>query len=362
MRDATVDHPVLLIPGPTEVHPDVAAAATTPMIGHRGQPSRELIRDVVERVRPWIGTTSPVLPLGCSATGAMEASIRNLPTGRVLHLVNGAFSERWSKIRATCGREGDDLVVDWGAPVLAGQVSEALDGGDYVAVTMAHSETSTGVLNPLADIAATVKQRSDVLLMVDAVTSMTAVPMELDRWGVDLCFTGSQKALALPPGLTLCTVSSRYVERAREVAGRGFYFDLPRHVDALAKWETPTTPPLSLIFQLQAALHRMESEGPAARFARHRALQATVENWVGDRFGFYARDGFRSPVLSVLRADAYDVAATLDAARARGWWIGSGYGPTKADVIRVGHLGEIDVPTLERGLDVLDSCLVPRSS
>lgn len=362
MRMPTEDRPILLIPGPTEVHPDVAAAGATPMIGHRGAPSRALIQDVVESLQPWLGTSNPVLPLGCSATGAMEASIRNLPAGRVLHLVNGAFAERWSTVRAACGREGDTVEASWGAPILPGQVSEALDRGEYVAVTMAHSETSTGVLNPLAEIASVVKQRPGVLLMVDAVTSMTAVPMQLDRWGVDLCFTGSQKALALPPGLTLCTVSPRFVERARDVDGRGFYFDLPRHVDALAKWETPTTPPISLLYQLQAALRRMEEEGRAQRFARHVALRETVEAWAKDRFGFFAREGFRSPILSVLRADAYDVAASLDAARARGWWIGSGYGPTKADVIRIGHLGEIDVETLEKGLQTLDACLVPRSS
>lgn len=361
MRAPTPDHPILLIPGPTEVHPDVAAAAATPMIGHRGEPSRALVRAVVTRVQRWIGTAHPVLPLGGSATGAMEASIRNLPPGRVLHLVNGAFSARWSTVRENCGREGDVVEVPWGAPILPEQVRAALNAGDYVAVTVVHSETSTGVLNPLPEIAAVVREHPDLLFLVDAVTSMTAVPLQLDAWGVDVCFAGSQKALALPPGLTLCAVSPRFVERAREVEGRGFVFDLPRHVDALERDETPTTPPLSLLFQARAALERMDAEGPDARYARHRALQATVEEWAGDRFGFFAQEGFRSPIVSVLRADAYDVAATLAAARAKGWWIGSGYGPTKADVLRIGHLGEIDVETLRGGLEALDASLVARS-
>lgn len=361
MREPTPEHPLLFLPGPTEVHPDVAAAGATPMIGHRGAPSRDLIRDVVTRVQRWIGTTHPVLPLGCSATGAMEASIRNLPPGRVLHLVNGAFSARWSTVRAACGRDGDVVDVPWGEPVLPERVGEALSAGDYVAVTVAHSETSTGVLNPIAEIAEAVRAHGDAFLFVDAVTSMTAVPLELDAWGIDLCFAGSQKALALPPGLTLCAVAPRVVEAARAVQGRGFYFDLPRHVDALEQWQTPTTPPLSLLFQLRAELDRMEAEGAPARYARHRALQATVEEWADGHFEIFPSAGYRSPILSVLRAGDVDVAATLDGVRTKGWWFGSGYGPTKADMIRIGHLGEITVDLLRRALDVLSTNLVRRT-
>ena len=358
MRTPTDSHPILLIPGPTEVHPDVAAAATTPMVGHRGEHARDLLRDVVTRVQRMIGTRHPVLPLGCSATGAMEASMRNLGGGRVLHLVNGAFAARWSKVRESCGVDGDVLEVGWGEPVRGEQVAEALARTHYDAVTVVHSETSTGVLNPLAEIAEAVRPHADTLFFVDAVTSMAAVPLDLDRNGVDVCFAGSQKALALPPGLTLCSVSERALERARNARGRGFYFDFVRHVEALQAWETPTTPALSLLYQLRAQLDRIDAEGIDARYARHRALQRTVEEWAADRFALVPREGYRSPIVSVLDAAGLDVGATLAAVRRRGWWIGSGYGETKERCIRVGHLGDIDEATLRRALADLGESLI----
>jgi aspartate aminotransferase-like enzyme len=362
VRAPTPSHPILLIPGPTEVHPEVAAAAATPMIGHRGAPSRALIREVVDRVGTLIGTKAPVLPLGCSATGAMEATVRNLGAGPVLHCVNGAFSARWSAVREACGIDGDRLEVEWGEPITAAALDDALRRRRYSAVTVVHSETSTGVLNPLPELAEVVRAHDDVLLFVDAVTSMAAVELRLDEWGVDVCFAGSQKALALPPGLTLCSVSERAVERARHAPGRGFYFDFVRHVEALGRDETPTTPPLSLLYQLRAELDRIDAETPATRYERHRRLQRRVEEWAAGRFGFLPREGFRSPIVSVVRFDGFDVTATLAAVRERGWWVGAGYGPTRDRYLRIGHLGEIDEATLERALHDLDACSVPASS
>jgi len=362
VRPPTPSHPVLLIPGPTEVHADVAAAATSPMIGHRGAASRALIRDVSTRVGRMIGTRAAVLPLGCSATGAMEATMRNLGTGPVLHCVNGAFSARWSAVREACGLEGDHLEVEWGEPITPAALDGALNRRRYTAVTVVHSETSTGVLNPLPTLAEVVRRHDDTLFLVDAVTSMAAVELCLDAWGVDVCFAGSQKALALPPGLTLCSVSERAVERARTAAGRGFYFDFVRHTEALGRDETPATPPLSLLYQLRAELDRIDTETPDARYERHQRLQARVEEWAAGRFDFLPRAGFRSPIVSVVRYDGFDVAATLAAMRERGWWIGAGYGQTRDRYLRIGHLGEIDEATLEDALHDLDACSVPASS
>lgn len=355
MREPSIDQPFLLIPGPVEVHPEVAAAALRPMIGHRGPAIRVLLGDVIERVQALLHTEHPVLPFASSATGAMEASIRNAGPGRFLHLVNGAFGERWSQVRAACGREGDEVRAEWGEPVLPEALAAALDQAEYAAVTIVHSETSTGVLNPLRALAATVRRiQPKALVLVDTVTSMAAVELELDAWGIDVCFAGSQKAWGLPPGLTLCTVSDRALRRSHAAQDKGLYFDFVEHVAYAARHETPSTPPVGLLLQLQAALDRIDREGSAARYARHRALAARVEEWAHGRFGFLPRAGYRSPALSVLVLAHHAPAPVLEGMLREGWWLGAGYGRTKSDCLRIGHMGELAPETLERALVALD--------
>lgn len=359
MREPSIDHPYLLIPGPIEVHPEVAAAALRPMIGHRGPEIRALLGDVLGRVQALLHTHHPVLPLASSATGAMEASIRNTGSGPFLHLVNGAFGRRWSQVRGACGFEGDEVQAEWGEPVSVAALEAALAQADYRAVTIVHSETSTGVLNPLRSLAATVRRvRPEALVLVDTVTSMAAVELDLDAWGIDVCFAGSQKAWGLPPGLTLCTVSERALERSRAARAKGLYFDFVEHVEYAARHETPSTPPVGLLMQLQVALDRIDREGARSRYARHRALQARVEEWAHGRFGFLPRAGYRSPSLSVLVLADLDPAAVLEAMRREGWWLGGGYGPTKKHCLRIGHMGELELATLERALAALDRAVV----
>jgi aspartate aminotransferase-like enzyme len=354
MREPSADRPLLLIPGPTEVAPEVAQAALRPMVGHRGPEIRDLLDRVLPRVARVIGTSSSVYPLGCSATGAMEAAVRNAAPGPFLHLVCGAFSERWAEIRRRCGLDGDVLEVDWGEAIDADRVGEALDRRRYGAVTLVHNETSTGVMNPIAEIAAVVRRHPDTLLLVDTVSSMAAVELRLDAWGVDVCFAGTQKAWALPPGLTLCAVSERARRRSERALQRGYYFDWTVHEASLRKGQTPTTPPISLLQQLDVALDRLDAEGLAARYARHRAMQQRVIAWAGDRFVPFATEGFRSMSLTALHAGPLDLTTLLQRVRARGTLIGNGYGKTKGKVFRIGHMGEWTLPALEAVLAVVD--------
>lgn len=354
MRDPDPLRPLLLIPGPTEVDPAVAEAALRPMIGHRGKEITELLDACLPRVATMLRTQSPVFPLGCSASGAMEASIRNASGRPFLHLVCGAFSQRWSDMRAACGEDGDDLIVEWGEPILPAAVATALSQREYGAVTLVHNETSTGVMNPLADIAREVREHSDALLLVDTVSSMAAVPLELDAWGVDVCLAGTQKAWALPAGLTLCAVSERALARSERSEGRGFYLDWTRHARSLEKGQTPSTPPISLLEQLRTQLDRIDDEGWEARFQRHRDLRAATLAWADGRFEPFARDGYRSVTLSALRGGDVDLLELAQRLRARGVFLGGGYGKTKGEVFRVGHMGEWKVEPLRRALGWID--------
>lgn len=350
-----MDHPLLFIPGPTEVHPQVAQAGARPMIGHRGPEISALLQRTLPRVASLLRTAASVFPLGCSATGAMEGAVRNVAPGRVLHLVCGAFSERWSSIRAACGLPGDTLEVPWGQAHDPDDVARALRGPRYAAVAITHNETSSGVLEPLAELADVVhREQPDALVMVDAVSSMAAVELELDSWGIDICFAGTQKAWAMPPGLTLCAVSQRAQTASAAAPAKGAYFDWVEHRRYLDRWQTPATPPISLLFQLEAALDRIDSEGLPARFARHRAMRDRTLQWAQGRFTPFAQPGHRSVTLTALRGDGVDLGALLSALRQRGFVVGSGYGKTKGEVFRVGHMGEIDLPLLERMLTAFD--------
>ncbi len=354
---SSFDEPYLLIPGPTPVAPSIAAAATRPMISHRGREMRDLVGDLLGRLRALLATDSEVYTLGTSATGAMEAAVRNAAPGPFLHLVGGAFGGRWSDIREACGLEGDRLEVPWGRAFDPDAVRDALGRRRYAAVTLVHSETSTGVLNPLEEIGAVVGEFEETLLLVDTVTSMTAVPLELDAWGVDLCLAGVQKAWALPPGLTICAVSAAALERSRRAPAKGYHLDWSLHHSALEEGQTLTTPPLSLMFQLQAQLDRIEAEGLAARYSRHRDLQARVAAWAEDRFELFAEEGHRSPTLTPLRMEGYAVDSILEGMRDRGWILGAGCGRSRDQLIRIGHMGEMRPEILDAALRDLDGVL-----
>lgn len=354
----TARDPQLWIPGPTRVDEEVAAAAMRPMIGHRGPEISELLERTLPRIQSLLQTKSSVYPLGCSATGAMEAAVRNAAPGPFLHLVCGAFSARWSQIREACGLPGDELVVEWGEPISGDALAQALEEKRYAAVTLVHNETSTGVLNPLPELASIVRQHADTLLLVDTVSSMAAVELALDEWGVDVCLAGTQKAWALPPGLTICAVNERARRRSADAPAKGYYLDWMQHEKSLAKRQTPSTPPISLLFQLDAALDRIDREGLGARYERHAAMQRRAVEWALDRgFELFAREGYRSRTVTAVEVGDFDVVAFRDGLRERGITMGGGYGKTKEHVFRIGHMGEWSLDDLNQMLTRADAQL-----
>ena len=353
------------LPGPTEVHPDVLAAQTKPMIGHRGSAIKELMASIDRGLRPVFVTEHPVIVSTSSATGLMEAALRNGVTGgKVLSLITGAFSKRFAAIGTSCGFDVDEWEVEWGTVHSPADLADRLASQSYDAVTLSQSETSTGSLHDLEAIADVVAGHPHTLLLVDSVTGVGGVETRPDEWGVDFILTGSQKALALPPGLAFGVASDRMMERSREAQGRGWYFALDRLMDQLVSHQTPATPAISLLYALDLQLERILDEGMEARWERHLAMQARTFEWVADMrsqgvgIDVFAAEGARSPTVTCVAMPGGEGASAVVAEMAdRGWVIGGGYGKLSESTIRIGHMGDHTVDELNGLLEVLGDVL-----
>ncbi len=338
-----------------------------PVIGHRSAEMEALMDRVAPRLRRLFRTGRPVYVSTSSATGLMEAAIRNCAPRSVLSLVCGAFSERFFKIAVACGRDAAKIVVDLGESNEPEAVREALERRDYDAVTMVHSETSTGVLNPLQAIARAVRDVApETLLLVDCVTSLASARVEVDAWGLDFALAGSQKGIAVPPGLAFGVASQRAYDRSLAVPGRGLYFSFEAFEAAAAKKQTSNTPAVSLIYALDEQLARIESEGLEARWARHEAMAERTFRWVAElreRHGIdlrvLATEGRRSPSVTCIalpeRLSGVEVARGM---KARGFTIASGYARLKERTVRIGHMGDHTLEELEALLGELEQVMV----
>ncbi len=338
----------LFIPGPTDVLPHVLAAQTAPMIGHRSDEFEALFARCESQLRRLFQTEARVFIVAASGSGLQEAAIRNAVSRRVLCFVNGAFSERWFNTAVACDKDAIRVDIPWNTAVKPHQVAEALasalQGGPVEAITVAHNETSTGVISPVGEIAAAVRALSpQTLVMVDAVSSFGGVAIPFDAWGLDLCLTSSQKALAVPPGLAFCAVSDRLMEKASTVKGRGWYFDFLNLEKSLKKNTTPATPAISLMRSLGAQLDHIFAEGPENRFARHARLAGCTQHWAVDHgYDLMAEAGYRSPtVTTITNTRGTDVAGLNDYLFSlHGMEISNGYGVYKDKAFRIAHMGE----------------------
>src|SRR5947207_11243982 len=301
-------HDKLFTPGPVEVSAKTMAAFARPMIGHRGEDFKNLYRDIHPKLQTLFGTKQPVFLSTSSAWGVMEASIRNLVDrdrqsgSGVLCCMCGAFSDKWFDVARRCGKNAEPLQVDWGKHIDPKDIDRALATGKFDTVTLTHSETSTGVMNPLEEICSVLAKYNDVALVVDTVSSFSGVKIEMDALGIDVMLTGAQKALALPPGFSLFSVSEKAFARAEKISNRGFYFDFLEFKKDQANWVTPSTPSIAHIHALQSKLDEMFEEGLDARFARHARPNAMVHDWVRRAgFDFFAEEGFRSKTLTCVK-------------------------------------------------------------
>lgn len=339
----------LFIPGPTDVAPEILAAQAKPMISHRGRAFAELFGRIQPKLQQVFATQHRVFVTASSGSGLQEAAVRNSVAHRLLVAVNGAFSERWFEVAIANGLGADRIDVPWGQAIQPEMIKEAIARTDYDALAVVHNESSTGLENPVAEIAAAARQvRPDILVLVDAVSSAAGVEILTDDWGLDVVLTSSQKCFALPPGLAFAAVSDRALERAAKIPHRGWYFDFLLLEEYLQRNMTPATPALSLLYALDTQLDRILGEGLEVRFARHMEMAQFSQSWGTDRFGLLAQEGYRSKtVTAFMNTRSLDIAALNGHLGQHGMMIANGYGALKGKTFRIGHMGETRRDDLE---------------
>ncbi|KAA3642860.1 MAG: alanine--glyoxylate aminotransferase family protein [Chloroflexi bacterium] len=347
----------MFIPGPVDVADEVMQAQMRPMLPHRSAEFEEIFHRTEGNSRKLLKTENRVFITASSGTGIHEAAVRNFANSKVLACVNGAFGSRWHDVAVSNGKDVTKLETDWQEPITAELVADALKEGGYEIVLVVHNETSTGLMNPIQEIAQAVQATSpDTLVCIDAVSSASGANIETDAWGLDLVLTSSQKALALPPGLGLAAVSDRAMQRAEGVEQRGWYFDFLRLEKHRTSNSTPATPAIGLIYALDVQLDRIFAEGLENRFKRHIDMAQVAQEWAIDKgLALYAPEGYRSQTVSTIdNTQGIDVGALNAFLMERDMRIAGGYGPIKARTFRIGHMGELtaeDVGQLTKAID-----------
>jgi predicted phosphoserine aminotransferase len=342
--------PRMFVPGPVDVDDEILQAQARPMMPHRSKEFEEIFRRASEKAQKLFSTQNRVFLSASSGTGFQEAAIRNLVDKKVLSCVNGAFADRWYDVAMSNGKEVEKLAFEWDQPVEPDRVAATVKSGGFEALTVVHNETSTGVQNPVKEVAEAVHAVApDTLILVDAVSSLSGVKIETDAWGLDMVLTSSQKAIALPPGLALAAVSDRAMEKAKAVENRGWYFDLLRLEKHRTKDSSPATPAMPLVFALDRQLDRIFDEGLENRFARHSAMAKHVHEWAdANGLSMYAPEGFRSQTVTTIKNERDIDIADLNAfLKKRGMRIANGYGPLKNITFRIAHMGEIQLSDLD---------------
>jgi aspartate aminotransferase-like enzyme len=363
MRSHT-DFGTFFLPGPTEVRQDVLHAMLRPMIPHRSVEFEELFAKLQVGLRALFKTERPVYIAASSGTGMMEAAIRAIPAGKILCLVNGAFSERFAHIAEMCGREVDRYEVSWGEVHTVAELDNYLTQNTYRAITVCHSETSTGALNRIREISDQAHSRG-VLCLIDSVSGLGGAELRFDEWNLDYVLTGSQKAIALPPGLAFAVASEELVALAAGSEHRGVYFDIVE-MDRFAKGnQVPATPAFSLMYALDVQLESIQAETVEGRWKRHHAMAALTSSWLNESRERTGADWknivapeFRSPTVSTVQLPA-GVAGPefVKKVKSLGITVATGYGKLGATSFRIGHMGDHTPETLQRCLDACEEAI-----
>ena len=354
------DHKRLFLTGPVEVRKEVLEAQTQWMIGHRMKEFAELFERLHGKLKQAFFTDSRVYTIGASGTGFWEGASRNGVRNdkKVLHLTGGAFSERWAEISEANGKQVDRIQVEWGQAHTPEMVAEALEKESYDAVCVVHNETSTGVTNPIQAIGKVVNSYDDTLFFVDTVSGFLGTELRVDDWGIDIALVSSQKAFALPPGLAFAAVSDRVLERAKQIEHRGYYFDFVELEKSLLKNNTPSTPPISIMFAADMQLDAILAEGIENRWARHQQMRDTTHQWALDKgFGLFAQEGYRSNTVSAIDNTLDMDVAAMDKFMQKevGFAMDKGYGKIKGKTFRMAHMGDMQPETLAEVLAGIDA-------
>jgi len=353
-------HKKLFIPGPVEVRPDVLEKMATPMIGHRSKAASELQRNISNKLRKLFYTEEEILLSTTSGSGLMEGAVRSCTAKRAVVFSVGAFGDRWYDMAVANNVPADIFRSEDGKATTPEMVDEALKTGKYDLVTITHNETSAGLMNPVDEISKVIKKYPEVVFCLDTVSSAAGSKIEVDKLGVDICITSTQKAIGLPPGMSICTFSKKAIERAKTVPHRGIYLDLLALYEYIQKkdYQYTSTPSLSHMFALDYQLDRIMEEGLDNRFARHIEMAEIVRAWARKNFEIFPDERYLSNTLTnVKNTKNIDVADLNKKLGERGFQIANGYGKLKDKTFRIAHMADCTVEEVKELLKNIDEIL-----
>ena len=328
------------------------------MITHRCKEYKDLHGSIVEKLRKALQTDDDIFLVGGSATVMIEGAVKNAVSNSCLGLSNGSFGNRLIECGTLNGKNVTEVHAPWGKAVKPADI-EGKVTKDIEAVCMVSNESSTGVLNDCVALAEEArKQNPDALIIVDAVTSAMAVDHNLPKLQPDAMLFGTQKALALPPGLAIAVVSDRIIEKSKSVKNKGFYTDFVKLKKNADDNYALTTPPVSLLYALDYQLDKILKEGMENRYRRHIEMSEMVKKWADEKFnGLFPEEGYRSRTIGVVNRGDLDFDTFNSKLKAKGYEISNGYGEVKQSTFRIGHMGDITPSMLKELLSAMDEVL-----
>lgn len=357
----------LFIPGPTQVRKEILEELTHDQIGHRTSEFMELFAGLKTGLKKIFYTENDVLVSTSSGSGLWEAAIRSCVSKKVLHAVNGSFSEKWSILSERCSKEVARIDFTWGKAVEPDVIDRTLSKDQYEAFCMVHNETSTGVASDLEEISEVMNKHPNVIWFVDAISSLAGIKIEVDKLGIDICIASSQKALALPPGISVASVSNQCFEKAEGVQGRGYYFDLLELKKSYDSNQTPYTPSIPHLFALKKQVEFIETEGLENRFKRHREMANHVRSWaLNQGFALFPERGYESDTVTCISNTLdLDINAVKYEMGIKGYNMDSGYRRLndkleeegKPTTFRIAHMGDFTVDEIAEYTLELEKCL-----
>lgn len=340
-------HKKLFIPGPVEVSKEVLDKMATPIIGHRSKDASVLQRSISEKLQKLFYTENEVLLSTSSGSGLMEGAIRSCTAKRAAVFSVGAFGDRWYKIALSNNVPADIFKVEMGKAVDVNEIDKALSTGKYDLITLTHNETSTGIMNPIEELSTVMRKYPEVIFVVDTVSSAGGTKIEVDKLGIDICITSTQKAIGLPPGMAICTFSDKAVKNAEKVEFRGTYFDLLSLYKYIQKkdYQYPSTPSISHMYALDYQLdYILNKEGLENRFARHKEMAGIVREWTKRYFKLFPDEKYLSNTLTTVKNSRNINVAELNKELGnRGFQISNGYGELKDKTFRIAHMGDCTI-------------------
>lgn len=354
-------HKKLFIPGPVEVRQEVLNQMALPLIGHRGKDASFLQKNIAENLKKLFYTDEEILLSTSSGSGLMEGAIRSCTLKKAAVFSVGSFGDRWYEMAINNNVIADKFEKTWGSAFNKNEIEKILVTGDYDLVAITHNETSTGVMNPIEEIADVMKKYPDIVFCVDAVSSAGGSKLEVDKLGIDILITSSQKCIGLPPGMAVCTFSTKAIKRAEKVNFRGQYFDLLALYKYIKKkdYQYPSTPSISHMYALDYQLNYIiNEEGLENRFARHSEMAKITRKWAKQYFEIFAEEDYLSNTVTAIKNTLnIDFTFLNNELAKRGFQISNGYGALKNKTFRIGHMGDCSITDLNELLDNINDIL-----